>query len=176
MTQSASLEPIHGNAVRAIMKLLSGTHLMTLAVNRPDGRPHASTLGYVNDGLNLYFITAKASQKHSHILADPRVSVVIRGVAEEGEAVGVSIDGRAEVVTNIKEVEPIFSKILSNAPDLQPWAPGLGQTVVIKVIPEEIKAAAVVGGRSQTFRYAIGDPEAAVEGVIYSPSAVARLF
>ena len=55
--------PIHGAAVAAILKLLDGQRLMTLATNRADGRPQASTLGYLNDGLNLYFVTARDSEK-----------------------------------------------------------------------------------------------------------------
>lgn len=176
MPVSANLEPIHGGAVTAVLKLLSTKNLMTVAVNRPDGRPHASTLGYMNDGLNLYFVTAKDSEKLANLIADPRVGVAIRGRAEEGEAVGVSIDGRAAVVTDEIEIERIFTLILDRAPHIQPWAPGLGDVVVVKVIPETIEAVAVVGGRSCAQSYTIGDPEAVIKGISYEPSAVARLF
>ena len=66
----ANPTPIHGAAVAAILKLLNGQHLMTLACNRSDGRPQASTLGYLNDGLNLYFVTARDSEKLRNITAD----------------------------------------------------------------------------------------------------------
>lgn len=170
------IEPIHGRAAAAILKLLDGQSLMTLAVNRPDGRPHAATLGYMNDGLNLYFITAKGSEKAANIAADPRVGVAIRGDAMEGEAVGVSIDGRAAVLEDMAEIEHVLGLILARAPEVSPWAPGAGQAVVIKVIPETIEAVAVIDSRSQARTYQIGDPDAAVAGVHYEPSAVARLF
>lgn len=176
MTATYKVEPIHGTAVAAILKLMDSQNLMTLGVNRPDGRPHVATLGYMNDGLKLYFITAKDSEKHRNLEADSRVAVAIRGNAEEGEAVGLSIDGRAQVVTEIEEIEWIFARILERSPGVQPWAPGLGATVVVKVIPEIIEAVAVVGGRSRAQSYSIGNPEGAIEGVIYKPSAVARLF
>lgn len=176
MSASSKNEPIHGNAVAAVLKLIGSHNLMTLAVNRPDGRPHAATLGYMNDGLNIYFITAKDSEKLSNLTADPRVGVAIRGRAEEGEAVGVAIDGRATVVRDLAEIERIFSLILERAPHIQPWAPGLGETVVVKVIPESIEAVAVVDGRSRAQTYTIGDPDDAIKGVPYEPSAVARLF
>ncbi len=169
-------EPIHGRAVLAILKLLTGQSLMTLAVNRPDGRPHAATLGYMNDGLNLYFITAKSSEKLSNILADPRVSVAIRGHAEEGEAVGISMDARARVLTDITEIEHVMGLILERAPEISPWAPGLGKTVVVKVIPDTIEAVAVIDGRSHAQTYLIGDVAAVMADVDYEPSAVARLF
>ena len=176
MSASSKIEPIHGNAVAAVLKLIGSHNLMTLAVNRPDGRPHAATLGYMNDGLNLYFITAKNSEKLANLTADPRVGVAIRGRAEEGEAVGVAIDGRASVVREMAEIERIFSLILERAPQIQPWAPGLGDVVVVKVIPESIEAVAVIDGRSRAQTYSIGDPDRAIDGVRYEPSAVARLF
>lgn len=169
-------EPIHGRAALAILKLLNGQNLMTLAVNRPDGRPHAATLGFMNDGLNLYFITAKNSEKLSNILADPRVGVAVRGHAEEGEAVGVSMDARAKVLTDMTEIEHVMGLILERAPEISPWAPGLGRTVVVKVIPETIEAVAVIDGRSHAQSYQIGDVEAVMADVDYEPSAVARLF
>ncbi|MGI4819413.1 MAG: pyridoxamine 5'-phosphate oxidase family protein [Janthinobacterium lividum] len=169
-------EPIHGGAVAAILKLISSKHLMTLAVNRPDGRPHAATLGYVNDGLNLYFITSKDSEKLANLTADPRVGVAIRGRADEGEAVGVAIDGRAQIVSDQSEIDRLFKTILEKAPEIRPWAPGPGQSVVVKVIPESIEAVAVIEGQSRAQTYAIGDADAAVQGIPYEPSAVAKLF
>ena len=170
------VEPIHGRASVAILKLLEGQNLMTLAVNRPDGRPHAATLGYMNDGLNLYFITARDSEKLSNILADPRVGVAIRGDAEEGEAVGVAIDGRAYVLTDVSEIEHILGLILEKNPQVSPWAPGEGRSVVVKVIPETTEAVAVINARSHAKTYKIGDVEAAMANLTYEPSAVAKLF
>ena len=171
-----SVEALHGRAALAILKLLEGQSLMTLAVNRPGGRPHASTLGYMNDGLNLYFITAKDSEKLSNIRADSRVGVAIRGRAEEGEAVGVSIDGRATILSDVAEIEHVLGLILQRAPEISPWAPGLGKTVVVKVIPETIEAVAIIDGRSHAEVYQIGDVDAVLANVDYKPSAIARLF
>lgn len=48
-------EIAHGPAIgRKIIELLDGHRIMTLATNRPDGWPQATTVGYVNDGLTLY--------------------------------------------------------------------------------------------------------------------------
>ena len=38
---------------RKIVELLDQHRLMTVATNRPDGWPQATTVGYVNDGLTL---------------------------------------------------------------------------------------------------------------------------
>lgn len=168
--------PIHGGAVAAILKLMDGQALMTLASNRPDGRPHASTLGYVNDGLNLYFVTSRGSEKRRNILADPRVSVVIRGRAEEGEAVGLSIDGQAHEVQDTENLAALQQRVHQRSPDQAPWAPQNEDVVVIKVIPELIKAVAVINGRSRTQAFSLGDVDPVSPPLGYEPSAIARLF
>ena len=40
---------------RKILDLLDAHRVMTLATLRPDGWPQATTVGYVNEGLVLYF-------------------------------------------------------------------------------------------------------------------------
>ena len=176
MSSTSRITPIHGGAVAAILKLLDSQKLMTLAVNRADGRPQAATLGYLNDGLNLYFVTARDSEKLRNIIADPRVGVAVRGVAGEGEAVGLSIDGRAEEVTDGDEVQRLNDLIIERSPEISPWAPGGDSVAVVKVIPERVEAVAVIDGRSRAQTFSIGDPERVVHGVSYEPSAVARLF
>ena len=57
---------------RQILKLLSEHRIMTLATNRPDGWPQATTVGYVNDGLTLYFLCSPQSQKADNLARDDR--------------------------------------------------------------------------------------------------------
>jgi nitroimidazol reductase NimA-like FMN-containing flavoprotein (pyridoxamine 5'-phosphate oxidase superfamily) len=44
-----------------ILSLLDQHRIMTLATLRPDGWPQATTVGYVNEGLTLYFLCGKDS-------------------------------------------------------------------------------------------------------------------
>ena len=46
-----------------ILTLLDQHRIMTVATLRPDGWPQATTIGYVNDGLTLYFLCGLDSQK-----------------------------------------------------------------------------------------------------------------
>lgn len=39
-----------------ILTLLDQHRIMTVATLRPDGWPQATTVGYVNEGLTLYFL------------------------------------------------------------------------------------------------------------------------
>ena len=43
---------------RRILQLLDAHRNMTIATLRPDGWPQATTVGYANDGLTLYFLRA----------------------------------------------------------------------------------------------------------------------
>ena len=66
-------------AIRAkILKLLGQHRLMTIATNRPDGWPQATTVVYANDGLTIYFMCGAKSQKAQNIARDNRVSLVRR--------------------------------------------------------------------------------------------------
>ena len=80
--------PINGAAVETIVELLDRERLMSIGVNRPDGWPQVTTVGYLNDGLNLYFVSGRESQKLANLQADDRVSVSIHSLAERGGAVG----------------------------------------------------------------------------------------
>ena len=79
--------PMPGGAVGAVVALLDSCRLMAIGVNRPDGWPQVTTVGYVNEGLNLYFVTARDSQKLANLKKDPRVSVAIHSQAVNGDAV-----------------------------------------------------------------------------------------
>jgi len=67
---------VHDSLRRKILKLLDQHRLMTLATNRPDGWPQA-TVGYVKDGLTLYFLCNLKSQKAANLARDSRVSLTV---------------------------------------------------------------------------------------------------
>ena len=46
-----------------ILEILDQHRLMTIATNRPDGWPQATTVGYVNDGLTIYFLCSPRKPK-----------------------------------------------------------------------------------------------------------------
>ena len=60
-----------------ILELLDQHRLMTIATNRPDGWPQATTVGYVNEGLPIYFLCSPQSQKAANLARDNRVSLTI---------------------------------------------------------------------------------------------------
>ena len=82
-----------------ILELLDQHRLMTVATNRPDGWPQATTVGYVNDGLTLYFLCAPQSQKAHNLTRDDRVSLTIDHDTSDPTAItGLSMAAHAEPV------------------------------------------------------------------------------
>src|SRR3954469_18591798 len=60
---------------KTIQAILDGQRIMSVATLRPDGWPQATTVGYVNDGLTLYFLCGPDSQKAANLARDNRLSL-----------------------------------------------------------------------------------------------------
>ena len=58
---------------RKILALLDQHRVMTIATLRPDGWPQATTVGYVSEGLTLYFLCGLDSQKAANLAHDERI-------------------------------------------------------------------------------------------------------
>jgi nitroimidazol reductase NimA-like FMN-containing flavoprotein (pyridoxamine 5'-phosphate oxidase superfamily) len=97
---------------RKILSLLDQHRVMTLATLRPDGWPQATTVGYVNDGLKLYFLCGLDSQKAANIARDDRVSLTIDHDTDQiMEITGLSMAARAEAVTDRAEAERVIGML-----------------------------------------------------------------
>lgn len=95
-----------------ILELLDRHRVMTLATLRPDGWPQATTVGYVNDGLNLYFLCGLDSQKAANLARDDRVSLTIDDdPAQIMQIAGLSMAAHAERVSDRREAEKVLSML-----------------------------------------------------------------
>ena len=59
------------------VNILDDNRIMAISTVRPDGWPQTTIVGYANEGLTLYFMIFRASQKFDNIANDDRVSVAI---------------------------------------------------------------------------------------------------
>jgi nitroimidazol reductase NimA-like FMN-containing flavoprotein (pyridoxamine 5'-phosphate oxidase superfamily) len=101
-----------------ILSLLNEHRIMTLATLRPDGWPQATTVGYVNDGLTLYFLCSIGGQKDANITRDNRVSLTIDHDADQiMEIAGLSMAARASSVTERAEAERVLSMLPLKYPE-----------------------------------------------------------
>ena len=81
---------------RKILALLDQHRIMTIATLRPDGWPQATTVGYANEGLTLYFLCGSGSQKAANLARDDRVSLTIDHDTSDLMAItGLSMAARA---------------------------------------------------------------------------------
>ena len=86
---------------KQIVELLDSHRIMTVATNRPDGWPQATTVGYANDGMNIYFLCGLGSQKAANLAGDDRVSVTIDSDVDQVMDIrGLSMAARA---THVKD-------------------------------------------------------------------------
>ena len=174
--------PIHGGAVETIARLLAHERLMSIGVNRPDGWPQVTTVGYINDGLNLYFVTSRESQKVANLKADPRVSISIHSNIEVGGAVGVSMAARASEVSDPVDVERLNRMMFERWPMVSVYCPATSSIAIVRLKPELICAISASAGRSKTECFSLG--QAAADILVAAEtsrsagavSAEARLF
>jgi len=176
MTAPETYPPIHGGAVETIVRLLAHQRLMSIGVNRPDGWPQVTTVGYVNDGLNLYFVTSRESQKLANLQADARVSVAIHSDVEVSGAVGVSMAARAVEVSDPAEVERLNRMMVARWPMVSVYCPAASSIAIIQLRPELICAISASGGRSKTECFSLGDAAGVTSAAPHVVSAESRLF
>ncbi len=125
---------------KMILKLLGSHRLMTVATNRPDGWPQATTVGYVNDGLIVYFLCAADSQKATNIARDNRISLTIDSDTNDPMAItGLSMAARALVVSDPAEIANVLALLVERYPEYKAMpAPELSRMKVMCVVPEVI--------------------------------------
>lgn len=125
---------------KKILNLLDGHRNMTVATLRPDGWPQATTVGYVRDGLNLFFVCGAKSQKAANLALDDRVSVTIdHDVTDPMAITGVSMAAYAQLVTDPDEISQILSLLPEKYPEYRTFTmPGPDEIRVFRLTPKVI--------------------------------------
>ncbi|HVU21887.1 MAG TPA: pyridoxamine 5'-phosphate oxidase family protein [Rhizomicrobium sp.] len=101
-----------------ILSLLDEHRIMTVATLRPDGWPQATTVGYVNEGLTLYFLCGLDSQKAANLARDDRVSLTIdHDTPQVMEIAGLSMAAHAQPVIDRAEAEKVLQMLPQKYPE-----------------------------------------------------------
>jgi general stress protein 26 len=104
-----------------ILSLLAAHRIMTIATLRQDGWPQATTVGYVNDGLTLWFLCGLESQKAHNLAHDNRVSITIdHDTPDIMSITGLSMAARAHRVTDRAQAEKVIGMLPLKYPDAPP--------------------------------------------------------
>jgi nitroimidazol reductase NimA-like FMN-containing flavoprotein (pyridoxamine 5'-phosphate oxidase superfamily) len=102
---------------RKILALLDEHRIMTIATLRPDGWPQATTVGYANEGLTLYFLCGLDSQKAANLARDDRVSLTVdHDTAQVMEITGLSMAAHAHEVVDRAEAEKVLRLLMLKYP------------------------------------------------------------
>lgn len=99
--------------------ILDVRRVMTIATLRPDGWPQATIVGYANDGMTLYFLIFRSSQKFANISADDRIAVAVgEEPADVHLAQAVYASARAAEVEDPAERDRAWSLLVDRHPNL----------------------------------------------------------
>jgi len=137
-----------------ILSLLDQHRIMTIATLRPDGWPQATTVGYVSDGLTLYFLCGLDSQKARNLARDDRVSLTINDDTSDLMAItGLSMAGHARAVEDREEAEKVLAMLPLKYPDSAPLPmpmPRPDEVRLIRVTPTVISVLDYAKGFGHT--------------------------
>jgi hypothetical protein len=139
-----------------ILSLLDGHRIMTIATLRPDGWPQATTVGYVNEGLTLWFLCGLESQKANNLAHDNRVSITIdHDTPDIMSITGLSMAARAYRVTDRAEAKKVIGMLPLKYPDApaaitQMKMPEPEEVALFRVVPEIISVLDYTKGFAHT--------------------------
>lgn len=139
-----------------ILALLDSHRIMTIATVRPDGWPQATTVGYSNEGLTLWFLCGLDSQKARNLALDNRVSITIDHDTPDIMAItGLSMAARAYRVTDKAEAQKVIAMLPLKYPDALPSTaalkmPAPEEVAIFRVVPEVVSVLDYTQGFAHT--------------------------
>jgi nitroimidazol reductase NimA-like FMN-containing flavoprotein (pyridoxamine 5'-phosphate oxidase superfamily) len=137
-----------------ILSLLDEHRIMTIATLRPDGWPQATTVGYANKGLTLYFLCGLDSQKAQNIARDNRVSLTVdHDIPQVMEITGLSMAAHATPVADRSEAEKALRLLMLKYPPQEgalPNMPSPDDVRIFRVMPKIISVLDYTKGFGHT--------------------------
>jgi nitroimidazol reductase NimA-like FMN-containing flavoprotein (pyridoxamine 5'-phosphate oxidase superfamily) len=137
-----------------ILTILDQHRIMTIATLRPDGWPQATTVGYANEGLTIYFLCGLESQKAKNLAQDDRVSLTIdHDTPQVMEITGLSMAARAQAVTDRTEAEQALRLLMTKYPQqdsIPVQMPSPEDVRIFRVIPMVISVLDYTKGFAHT--------------------------
>jgi len=102
-----------------IWQLIENEKSLQVATLNKDGSPHLTTLWFAIVDQALVFETYTKSQKIRNLERDPRIAVLVEAGEAYDQLRGVSINARAELVTEREEVHKVALAVMTrNQPEI----------------------------------------------------------
>jgi nitroimidazol reductase NimA-like FMN-containing flavoprotein (pyridoxamine 5'-phosphate oxidase superfamily) len=122
------------------LEILDAHRLMVIATVMPDGWPQATMVGYANEGLLLYFVISRQSQKFANIDRDQRVAIVVgRDFKQPEDIKALSLAAIASEVTDPKQRERAIDLIIERHDELKRFPrPSVDRSAIMRAAPSVI--------------------------------------
>jgi nitroimidazol reductase NimA-like FMN-containing flavoprotein (pyridoxamine 5'-phosphate oxidase superfamily) len=126
--------------ISGALSVLNQHSILALATVRPDGWPQVTTVCYVNDGLAIYFLISRTSQKFANMARDGRVSIAIGDDARlPSQIKGLSMAAEAFEVRDEPYRAQALNKLSARHPDyFDPATFDMAGSALMRALPRII--------------------------------------
>lgn len=151
MTASVSQSPDE-TACREANEILGENRVMAIATMRPDGWPQTTIVGYANEGLTIYFLIFRSSQKFANIARDDRVSLAVGKEPQDLRLARAFFAGAfASEVTDPKERDYAWRLLTRRHPNLAGAAlPDMAVTALMRATCRHVSVVDYTKGLGHT--------------------------
>lgn len=116
---SVDMHAADDRAKKDAVAILEAHRIMAISTVRPDGWPQTTIVGYANDGLVVYFMILRSSQKYANIRRDDRVSIAVgEEPADVRQAKAVFAGAHALEITDSTERDRAWKLLEERHPNL----------------------------------------------------------
>lgn len=129
------------------IEILNGHRVMTVATLRPDGWPQATIVGYANDGLAIYFLVARTSQKLVNIQFDDRIAIAVGEEPRDSHIQAVYSAANAVELVDPEERARCWHLLRQRHPNLADFEmPGPAEAAMIRADCHHVSALDFMSG------------------------------
>jgi len=132
-----------------VQRFLATKEVVVLATAQVGGAPLAMPMWFLHDPAQLTMISVADTQKVRNLRRDPRVCVVAESVADGGAICGVTVQGRAELLSDGPERRALVARFLAKyEPRLERIWDGRqmpADRVMFRIVPSRVKAWGLEG-------------------------------
>lgn len=123
-----------------ILDILGAHRVLTLATNRPDGWPQATMVGYANEGLVIYMLISRSSQKFANIAADNRVAIAIGADADKlADIKGLAMSALAYPALDPEPQRHGYEQLVKRRPEFASLPePDWSDAAIVRAIPRDV--------------------------------------
>ena len=121
---------------KAIVSYLDTHRHMALATVSEDGSAHISTVSYVSQGLDIYFMTDPSSRKAKNMAFCNKIAIAIgEDYLDWDEIKGVHLSGTVEWIKDATDLKRVQKMYADKFPQVHKFLSGYGAGVTIDIIP-----------------------------------------